>query len=185
MEASGSELDKIHYLTLSMKLPAEGIDAAYPDEAACLARLREVRWPGGEVCPRCEHRGSVPLGERGTHQCEKCRHQFSLTSSTVLHKSRIGIRAWFRATELIIQHRARDGVDFDITTHQLREKMGWSYAGAYRVRGLIVGDIRRGGTGLLRACVCGGALELPPDIARNSFDHLGWLLEMKWAKLLS
>jgi transposase-like zinc ribbon protein len=68
------------------------LQARFPDEAACVAFLRAVRWPKGFVCPRCEGRASWTLRTRRLEQCRSCRHQTSLTAGTVLHRTRLPLR---------------------------------------------------------------------------------------------
>jgi hypothetical protein len=62
--------------------------ARFPDEAACVAFLRKLRWPQGFVCPRCGGRESVTIQTRRLEQCRSCRYQASLTAGTVFHRTR-------------------------------------------------------------------------------------------------
>ena len=61
----------------------------------CLAYLRELRWEHGFVCPNCGHDDGYQLQSRPLIQCPLCRHQTSITSGTLFHKTRIPLRIWF------------------------------------------------------------------------------------------
>ncbi len=69
----------------------------FPNEDACWAHLRAVRWPDGFECPVCQHREASWLSRRRLEQCRACRRQTSVTAGTVLHGTRVGLRIWFLA----------------------------------------------------------------------------------------
>jgi transposase-like protein len=77
----------------------------FPDEAACWAHLRAVRWPEGFKCPACQHRESSWLSRRRLEQCRACRRQTSVTAGTVLHGTRVGLRIWFLAFYFVGRHK--------------------------------------------------------------------------------
>lgn len=75
----------------------------FPDEAACLSYLRELRWPGGFACACC---GSV--GEPFTLQtrprvlkCRVCQRETSVTAGTILHGTKTSLLVWFWAAYLV------------------------------------------------------------------------------------
>jgi transposase-like protein len=67
----------------------------FNSEAACLDYLRQVRWPHGFICPRCEA-GEFWLTARGLHHCRQCDLETSITAGTILHRTRKPFRLWFR-----------------------------------------------------------------------------------------
>jgi transposase-like protein len=73
----------------------------FSTEAACQEYLAACRWPDGFICPRCGHGTSYELVNQRRHQCVKCRHQVSLTSGTVLHRTKIPLTHWFWAAYLM------------------------------------------------------------------------------------
>ncbi len=77
----------------------------FPDEDACWAHLRAVRWPEGFECPACQHRESSWLSRRRLEQCRACRRQTSVTAGTVLHGTRVGLRIWFLAFFFLGRHK--------------------------------------------------------------------------------
>ena len=71
--------------------------ADFASEQACQEYLEACRWPDGFNCPRCGHERAYELVKQRRRQCAKCRHQISLTSGTILHRTKIPIMAWFWA----------------------------------------------------------------------------------------
>src|SRR5947207_7805532 len=53
------------------------------------------------MCPRCGHGRAYELVNQRRHQCVKCRHQVSLTSGTVLHRTKTPLTYWFWAAYLM------------------------------------------------------------------------------------
>lgn len=82
--------------------------AAFADERRCRQLLEHLAWPKGCICPFCGFRRSTPLvgrdtGHRaraGLYQCASStrRHQFTLTTRTPLHATKLPNRIWLTAT---------------------------------------------------------------------------------------
>ncbi len=73
-----------------------GFRDRFNTEDACLQYLASIRWPQGYVCPQCAHDESWQT-KRGLYQCQKCRHQASITAGTIFHDSKKPLRLWFEA----------------------------------------------------------------------------------------
>jgi len=75
----------------------------FADEAACAHYLAACRWPDGFRCPRCGHDRAYVLTSARRWQCAApgCRYQTSLTSGTVLHRSKTPLTTWFWAAYLM------------------------------------------------------------------------------------
>ena len=58
---------------------------AFGTEEQCRAALEKLRWPKGFICPACGHAGRAWLAERRLYQCNRCKHQVSLTAGTIFH----------------------------------------------------------------------------------------------------
>lgn len=71
-------------------------------ERACLQLVRQIRWPRGVQCPRCEHRRIWKTHERGLRKyfCGRCRFKFSDTSGTLFEKTRTPLSKWVLAIGL-------------------------------------------------------------------------------------
>ena len=50
---------------------------------------------------RCGHPRAYELVNQRRQQCAKCRHQVSLTSGTILHRTKIPLTHWFWAAYLM------------------------------------------------------------------------------------
>jgi ISXO2-like transposase domain/Transposase zinc-ribbon domain len=95
--------------------------ARYSSEQQCQQALFAWRWPSGFVCPRCEHDAYWALGARRLLQCQRCRHQSSLTSDTIFAGSKLALQVWFLAMFLLTQ--AKNG----LSALELSRQLGISY----------------------------------------------------------
>lgn len=107
---------------------------AFPDEKACLDYLEMVRWPKGFVCPTCgvqndPYRFATMPRVRG---CRFCQARISLTSGTVLHRTKMPLQVWFWAAYLVtsqtpgmsaLQFKHRLGLTRYETAFQLLHKL--------------------------------------------------------------
>ena len=72
------------------------LDGRFSTEEACRDYLRELRWPKGFLCPRCQGQGGWPA-TRGRIICKSCRYQASATAGTIFQDPRKPLRLWFHA----------------------------------------------------------------------------------------
>ncbi|RXZ82695.1 IS1595 family transposase [Paenibacillaceae bacterium] len=74
-------------------------DEVFPNETACQDFWYIHRWEMGFCCPRCNGAMGWLLSKNDVTQCanQKCRYQVSLTTGTILHKTRLPFRTWFYA----------------------------------------------------------------------------------------
>jgi hypothetical protein len=70
-------------------------------EAACADRLAKLRWgPTGFRCPHCDHRHAYTLRSRPrVRECRRCGRQTSVTSGTLMHRTRLPLSHWMRRGE--------------------------------------------------------------------------------------
>ena len=76
---------------------ATEFEARFATEDNCRAYLIQARWGGEPACARCESKRVWTIREGTTFECADCGHQTSLTSGTVLEKTRKPLKMWFRA----------------------------------------------------------------------------------------
>ncbi len=76
----------------------------FSTEENCLKFLIQSRWPDGFVCPRCGHKEYYWIPTRKLLQCKKCGYQTSVTSGTVMHRSKTPLTKWFQAAYLVTTH---------------------------------------------------------------------------------
>jgi transposase-like protein len=69
----------------------------FPNDAACLAELMQLRWPQGFQCPSCGHDHGWLISSRSLYECSKCHHQSSPTAGTLFHASKVPLTKWFWA----------------------------------------------------------------------------------------
>lgn len=150
-------------------LPEGGVRKAFPNTATCRTRLVSVRWPHGVRCLVCGTEDVGFVEQRELFQCRVCRRQFSVTSETVAHRSRLDLRLWFIAAEEIISAYAKRNEYFDLVGHDIAERYGISYAAAHRLKTALTKSLAEPGGGLIGACICLRRLpterdpDLPPE----------------------
>jgi transposase-like protein len=66
-------------------------------EDDCRAYWIKARWGGKPACARCKSTRVWSIRNGTTFECADCHHQTSLTSGTVLEKTRKPLKMWFRA----------------------------------------------------------------------------------------
>jgi transposase-like protein len=92
------------------KITLGNMAARIPTEADAYIYLETMRWPDNPVCPHCgvigEHYYLKPSNgysrtttrgvqsERRVWKCKDCRKQFSVTTGTVFHGSKVSLRIW-------------------------------------------------------------------------------------------
>ena len=99
----------------------------YKSDDECREALEEIRWPNGVACTRC---GDMSVGEipkRNQYQCHGCGYQFSVTSGTIMHDSRLPFRKWFMAIYLMCVSKK------GVSANQLKETLGTTYRTAWHL----------------------------------------------------
>jgi len=100
----------------------------YPDDAACLERLRKRRYPDGSTCEKCERETKYHRdAERQSYSCQWCGHHVHPTAGTIFHKSTTPLKLWFYAVFLMAQTRC------GISAKQLERELGVTYKTAWRM----------------------------------------------------
>jgi transposase-like protein len=76
---------------------ATEFEARFATEEDCRAYWIEARWGGKPACARCASTRVWTIRDGTTFECAECDHQTSLTSGTLLEKTRKPMKVWFRA----------------------------------------------------------------------------------------
>jgi len=98
----------------------------FATEEDCRAYWINVRWGGKPACARCESTRVWTIRKGTTFECADCGHQTSLTSGTLLEKTRKPLKMWFRAIFEISTRRT------GISAKDLQRIMGFgSYGTAW------------------------------------------------------
>jgi transposase len=100
----------------------------YPDDAACLERLRQRRYPDGSACEKCG-RATKYYRDAGrqSYSCQWCGHHVHPTAGTIFEKTTTPLRLWFHAVYLMAQTRC------GISAKQLERTLGVTYKTAWRM----------------------------------------------------
>ncbi|MDQ0060639.1 IS1595 family transposase [Paenibacillus harenae] len=64
----------------------------------CYDFIYKLKWPAGFRCPRCDHSFAYTISTRNLplYECRDCKHQTTLTTGTMLNKSRTSLRKWLQ-----------------------------------------------------------------------------------------
>jgi transposase-like protein len=77
----------------------------FPDEEACRRFFESVIWPAGRACPHCGNTKSWALKSASTrdglYQCGGCHLQFTVTTKTPLHSTKLPLWTWLLAMYLM------------------------------------------------------------------------------------
>lgn len=78
----------------------------FPDEETCHRYLEQMIWPSGRFCPHCGGVKSWSVsatGRRfGLYECAVCGKQFTVTTKTPLHSTKLPLKIWFMAMYFMI-----------------------------------------------------------------------------------
>jgi transposase-like protein len=102
---------------------ATEFEERFATEADCRAYWIAARWGGEPACVRCRSKRVWTIREGTTFECADCGHQTSLTSGTLLEKTRKPFKTWFRAMFEITTRRT------GISAKDLQRIMGF---GSYK-----------------------------------------------------
>lgn len=115
---------------------------AFQDDERCRRLIEAMVWPDGRICPACGCRQSIALAGRdlgrrarpGLYQCSsaECRFQFTVTTRTALHSTKLPLRVWLTALWLILQSDETVAAGDGRSLPPLRPQGSAGIAGAWR-----------------------------------------------------
>jgi Zn ribbon nucleic-acid-binding protein/transposase-like protein len=114
---------------------ATEFEARFATEEDCRAYWIEARWGGKPACARCHSTRVWSEREGFLFECADCGHQTSLTSGTLLEKTRKPFKMWFRAVFEISTRRT------GISAKDLQRIMGF---GSYKTAWSWLHKLRAG-----------------------------------------
>lgn len=169
--------ERLRLAPLFLALSKDGVRARFPTEMACYRRLEEVRWPSGSICDDCDSRDVSHLTSRNLFVCRSCQRQFSATTRTPLHRTRVGLRTWFHAIERIVWYRIVSVRTSWPSDRGLGEILEVDHKTARGLRKVIDADLDASQPGLLQKLVATDPICPPPDILTGTSEHRAWLAE--------
>lgn len=116
---------------------ATEFEARFATEEDCRAYWIEARWGGEPACARCHSTRVWTIRDGTTFECADCGHQTSLTSGTLLEKTRKPLRMWFRAVfEISTRRTGISGKDLQRIMGFGSYKTAWSWL--HKLRAALV-----------------------------------------------
>jgi len=78
----------------------------FPNENSCRIFFESVLWAGGRLCPQCYSKKSYELNgssvRAGLYECCNCRAQYTVTTKTPMHSTKLPLWKWILAMYYII-----------------------------------------------------------------------------------
>lgn len=113
----------------------------FPNQAACIAHLEQVRWKG---TPRCVHCASTRVGRHGEckqqnrWQCYDCKKSFSVTVGTIFHNTHVELQKWFLLITLMLN--AKKGLSSYQAARDLQLNRPTAWSMMHRIRNAMKDD---------------------------------------------
>lgn len=110
------------------KLTVKEFFARFPDEAACLNHIMEVRFGVRHTCRKCGVYGTFhKLAERRAFSCSSCGDHLYPTAGTIFQDTRTPLQIWFYAIFLFVTTR------HGVSGKELQRTLGVTYKTAWRI----------------------------------------------------
>jgi transposase-like protein len=93
----------------------------FHSEDKCRELMEGLRWPDGIRCPRCESKKISRHYARNQFVCDSCDYNFSVTSGTMLHDTRLLLQKWFLAVYMMVESKK------GMSANQLKRSLDVSY----------------------------------------------------------
>jgi len=110
------------------KYTITNLNKDYPDNDACLERIKNQMYPDGIFCVECgkitKHHKVV---SRPSYSCDYCGHHVHPTVGTIFEKSTTPLKTWFHAIYLMSSTRC------GISAKQIERETGVTYKTAWRM----------------------------------------------------
>jgi len=108
----------------------------FPTEEICRAYLESVIWRNGRVCPHCGGLESWairgPSARTGLYECAYCHLQFTVTTKTPMHATKLPLRKWLLAMYYILNSSKGYSSVYLANNIGVRQKTAWRIAHAIR-----------------------------------------------------
>jgi transposase-like protein len=117
-------------------------DSRFQDADKAREWLEMQRWPDGPYCSHCGSFSATALKGKahrpGVFQCNDCREQFTVTTGSVMERSKIPLNKWLMAIHLMASSKK------GYSAHQLHRTLGITYQSAWflahRIRAAMAND---------------------------------------------
>lgn len=116
----------------------------FPDEETCRQYLEKAIWSDGRRCPHCGYHKSWaisgPSSREGLYECAGCGKQFTVTTKTPLHSTKLPLRTWLMAMYFMINSSKGVSSVFLAKWIGVRQKTAWKVGHAIRALMKAYGD---------------------------------------------
>jgi len=125
----------------------EWLERTFPTERAARLLFEKLIWPNGPHCPHCgsfdvwRFRNKGRKSRPGLFECSHCSGQFTVTTKTPMHATKLPLKVWLKAIYLILM--SSKGVSSVILGKQLGVKQGTAWKVAHAVREMMDDRDRR------------------------------------------
>ena len=102
--------------------------AQYSTEEQCWQTLFKWRFPQGYICRECGNRSYCVLKSRRLLQCNRCKHQHSITSGTLFSGTKLSLTKWFLAIYILSQSKT------GVSALELKRQLGVNYDTAWKLK---------------------------------------------------
>lgn len=127
-------------MTTQLTMTLSQLMNKFSTEEACKQFLRDMRWPDGVKCPRCQNEKAYALKTRPFHWVCKAKncgerngYRFSVITKTVFENTNYPLRTWFQVIYLMTQSKK------GISALQIHRQIG---SGDYRTAWYMCHRIR-------------------------------------------
>jgi transposase-like protein len=114
----------------------------FPDETACRLFFETIIWASGRICPHCGNEKSWAINSKssrkGLYECGGCGFQFTVTTKTPMHSTKLPLWTWLLAIYLISS--SSKGISSVILGRLIgtRQKTAWKLGHAIRAMMALV-----------------------------------------------
>jgi hypothetical protein len=89
----------------------------FPEEKDCLEYFISIRRKAGIQCQRCGHHDHIWISSLNQFECAKCKNHISIKGGSVMENSKLPIKYWFMAIQLITSDTEKN------TISEIQEKL--------------------------------------------------------------
>ena len=108
----------------------------FPDENTCRTFFESIIWRNGRFCPHCGFERSYPISGKtcraGLYECGQCKGQFTVTTKTPLHSTKLSLWKWLLAMYYIVNSSKGVSSVFLAKWIGVTQKTAWKLGHAVR-----------------------------------------------------
>jgi len=117
-------------------MTVEELRKKLPNEKACRRFLEQMIWRNGRVCPHCGCLESWaikgPSARPGLYECSGCRRQFTVTTKTPMHSTKLSLWTWILAMYYMVHSSKGISSVFMARWLGITQKAAWKLCHAVR-----------------------------------------------------